>query len=239
MQSSVVPIERSKTKKKVLNKDHLGLVSVLKPMNEAQYQCVRSFKEGLNVFAYGSAGSGKSYVACSLALEELFKGNIDKIVIVRSAVQTRQIGFTPGTETEKALVYAMPYKQIINDLCGNGTAWDILHKKGQIEFITTSFVRGITLRDCVVIFDESQSCTFHEFSSVITRGGENCQYFVCGDGKQNDLIQKKHDESGFSDVIRVVERMGEYWDMIGFTPADIVRSKMVKSWIIACEELGL
>lgn len=238
MQGSVVPIER-KQKRKTQNKDHLGLVKILEPLNEAQYQCVRSFKEGLNVFAYGSAGSGKSYVGCSLALEELFEGNIDKIVIVRSAVQTRSIGYTPGTETEKALVYSMPYKQIINDLCGNGTAWDILHKKGQIVFITTSFIRGVTLDNCVVIFDECQDTTFHEFSSVITRAGKNCQMFVCGDGKQNDLIGKKHDQSGFADVIKVMQKMSSYWDMVGFTPADIVRSGMVKEWVIACEELSL
>lgn len=236
MQGSVVKIER---KRKAQQKDHLGIAKPLKPLNEAQRQCIHAFKEGLNVFAYGSAGTGKSYLACSLGLEKLFLGDVEKIIIVRSATQTREIGFTPGTETEKALVYAMPYKCIINDICGNGTAWDILHKKGMVEFITTSFIRGITLDNCIVIFDECQNTTFSEFSSVITRAGKNCQMFICGDGKQNDLTKKKNDSSGFDDVIKVIRNMPNYFDLVGFTPADIVRSGMVKQWVIECEELGL
>lgn len=239
MQSSIAPKERNTRKKSQQQKDHLGIAKQLKPKNEAQYQCVRAWKEGLNVFAYGSAGTGKSYLACSLALEDLFRGAIEKIVIVRSAVQTRDIGFTPGTEQEKALVYAMPYKNLINDICGNGTAWDILVKKHMVEFITTSFIRGITLENCVVIFDEAQNCTWQEFNSVITRAGENCQMFICGDGKQDDLQKKKNDQSGFSDAIRVMQNMSDYFDLVGFTPADIVRSGLTKQWIIESEALGL
>ena len=229
------------TKKKRVQpqKDHLSITKVIKPLNEAQRQCMFAFNEGLNVLAKGSAGTGKSTLACFLGLQRLLTGKAEKIVIVRSAVQTRECGFLPGTETEKALVYAMPYKQIINDLCGNGTAWDILHKKGMIEFITTSFIRGITLDNCIVIFDEAQSCTFHEASSVITRVGQDTQIFICGDSAQNDLIKKKNDISGFEDLCKILGRMPNYFDVVNFTPNDIVRSGLVKEFIIQCEELGL
>ncbi|HRC95950.1 MAG TPA: PhoH family protein [Coprothermobacter proteolyticus] len=221
------------------NKEHLEVVKKLKPLNEAQRQMIHSFKEGFNVVAFGSAGSGKSYVACSLALEELFSKQIDKIVIVRSAVQVRDVGFMPGDLHDKALAYTIPYKQIINDICQNGTAWDILSKKGMVEFITTSFVRGITLDDCVVIVDEVQSMNAHEIDSIVTRVGKNCTLVICGDTRQNDLIKHKGDKSGFEDALEIFKKMSEDFECVQFFPQDIVRSGLVKRWILTKEELGL
>lgn len=221
------------------NKEHLEVVKKLKPLNEAQRQMIHAFKEGLNVVAFGSAGSGKSYVACSLALEELFTKQVDKIVIVRSAVQVRDLGHMPGDVHDKAMVYTIPYKQIINDICQNGTAWDILNKKGMVEFITTSFVRGITLDNCVVIVDEVQSCNSHEIDSIVTRVGKNCTLIICGDTRQNDLIKHKGDKSGFEEALSIFKDMTEDFECVQFFPQDICRSGLVKRWILAKVALGL
>lgn len=221
------------------NKEHLEVVKKLKPLNEAQRQMIQAFKEGLNVVAFGSAGSGKSYVACSLALEELFSKAVDKIVIVRSAVQVRDVGFLPGDIQDKSIVYTIPYKQIINDICQNGTAWDILSKKGMVDFVTTSFVRGTTLDDCVVIVDEVQNFNAHELDSIITRVGKNCSLIICGDTRQSDLIKNKGDRSGFEDGLTIFKTMTEDFECVQFFPEDIVRSGLVKRWILAKEDLGL
>ena len=179
------------------NGDNLSLVEKVSPKTEGQRQFMFAFEEGMNIVAHGSAGTGKSYVACYLALKTLFAKQVDKIVIVRSAVSTRDMGFLPGSLEEKSDPYKIPYKQIINQLCGNGTAWDILVKKNMIEFITSSYVRGITIENCVMIVDEFQNCNIQECMSVLTRVGENCQVMLLGDTKQTDLNKKK-EESCFN-----------------------------------------
>lgn len=235
---------RTKLKEKVVkapkangNGDHLSIVLKVSPKTEGQRQMMFAFEEGMNVISYGSAGTGKSYVACYLALKKLFSDpKRNKIVIVRSAVQTREMGFLPGSIDEKSDPYKVPYKQIINQLCGNGTAWDILTKKGMLEFITSSYVRGITIEDCTVIVDEFQNMNTHEGQSVLTRVGENCQVILLGDTKQTDLNRKKED-SCFDWMINVTRRMPDWFDIVHFTPKDIVRSGFCKALILAIEEL--
>jgi phosphate starvation-inducible protein PhoH len=220
------------------NKDHLSLNSGIKHKTEPQRQMMLEFEDGYNIVAHGSAGSGKSYVACYLALKKLFDGDTSKIVIVRSAVQVRSQGFLPGSLAEKSEVYTIPYKQIINELCDNGSAWDILTKKNMIEFISTSFVRGITLSDCVVIVDEFQNCDWYELSSVVTRAGEGCQIVFCGDTAQGDLFRTR-EKSGFMQFMQVIEKMPEYFASIQFLPQDIVRSGLVKKFIMVCEDMDV
>jgi phosphate starvation-inducible PhoH-like protein len=157
----------------------------------------------------------------------------NQLVIIRSAVPTRDMGFLPGTEKEKGSVYEEPYKDIAIDLFSRGDAYEILKQKGLVHFMTTSFIRGITLRDAVIIIDECQNMTFHELDSIITRMGENCRVIFCGDFRQADLKQ-----NGLEDFIRVLERMSLF-DLIEFQVEDIVRSEFVKSYIIAKNELQL
>lgn len=135
-------------------KDNLYLSKDVKPLTEAQRQMMFALDQDMSVVAHGSAGTGKSFVACYKALQKLVNKDIEKIVIIRSAVQVRSVGFLPGNVDEKNEVFSIPYRQIINDLFDNGSAWDILTKKGIVQFINTSFVRGITLDNCVVIVDE-------------------------------------------------------------------------------------
>lgn len=217
--------------------DNLGVNKIV-PKTEPQIQMLRSFLEGFNIIATGSAGTGKSYIASYLALDALFRKEVDKIVVVRSAVPTRDMGFLPGSIQEKTEIYTIPYKQIFNELCGNGTAWDVLLKKGMTEFITTSYVRGITLNNSVVIVDESQNMSFHELDSIITRMGENTRIFICGDTKQCDLTSKK-EKSGLDDFVTVASQMTKYFDTVNFTRNDIVRSSLVKEWIMTKEDSGM
>lgn len=229
----------TKRKAAVAHKSERLDVRDIQPANHPQLQMVTSFNNGLNLAAVGSAGTGKSFIASYLALKALFAKEISKIVVVRSAVPTRDMGFLPGTIQEKSEVYSIPYKQIFNDLCCNGTAWDILVKKGYVEFITTSFVRGITIDNAVVILDESQSMTFHELDSVVTRAGFNTRMIICGDTKQNDLQNPKREKSGLDDFLKVVQEMPTYFDVIRFGRHDICRSDLVRQWIITKEDMGL
>lgn len=209
----------------------------LNSKNENQRQMMEAYLDGANVIAYGSAGTGKSYVACYLGLKDLLEKEKEKIIIVRSAVPTRDQGFLPGTLEEKSAVYQIPYVGIVNELCQNGAAWEILTKKDQIQFITTSYIRGITLDNCVIIVDEFQNTNKEELYSVLTRVGENTQVILCGDTKQTDLNSKK-ETSSFNWLMSIADRMQDWFESVRFTSDDIVRSEFVKELIKAEESLS-
>ena len=194
---------------------------------------VKAFESKKNLILHGLAGTGKTFISSYLAYDDMSKGIYDKLVIIRSAVPTRDMGFLPGTEKEKASVYEEPYKDIANELFQRGDAYGIMKQKNLVEFMTTSFIRGITLRDAVIIIDECQNMSFHELDSIITRMGENCRVIFCGDFRQADLKQ-----NGMKDFMQILKRM-EVFDFIDFKVEDIVRSDFVKSYIIAKNELGL
>ena len=192
-----------------------------------------AFESTKNLVLHGLAGTGKTFISSYLAYDDMAKGVYQNLVIIRSAVPTRDIGFLPGTEKEKSAVYEEPYKDIANDLFSRGDAYEILKNKGLVHFMTTSFIRGITLRDAVILIDECQNMSFHELDSIITRIGENCRVMFCGDFRQADLKA-----NGLQDFIRVLKRM-ERFTFIEFEVEDIVRSDFVKQYIIAKNELNL
>ena len=222
-------------KRKIIHNKELLTVRHITPMTWAQTNMIEGYARGANVVAVGSAGTGKSFIASYLALNSLFSKEVEKIVVVRSAVPTRDMGHLPGTLQEKSEVYTIPYKQIFNDLCENGTAWDILTKKNMVEFITTSYVRGITLENSVVIVDEFQSMTSHELYSVLTRMGKGTRLIICGDTKQTDLDGRK-EKSCYEWFMGVAEKMPEWFDTTNFLQQDIVRSDFVKALIMAVED---
>jgi phosphate starvation-inducible protein PhoH len=199
-----------------------------------------SYFSGNFILANGSAGTGKSFVAIYLALTDLLAKSAkqSEIIIVRSAVPSREIGFLPGTEDEKLEPYEAPYKDIFAELFGRKTAYEKMKKKGKVKFIPTSFVRGLTWDNAVVIVDEIQNMTFYEINSVITRLGVNSKLIIIGDQIQSDLYRKNNDQSGMQDFLRVV-RLIDKIDHINFTSSDIVRGDFVKSWICALEESGI
>ncbi len=209
------------------------------PLTENQRLTFDAFQDGQHLMLHGMAGTGKTFISMALALEELFGGESrqDKIVIIRSVVPTRDMGFLPGSHKEKMAVYEAPYNAISSELFGRGDAYDILKNKGAVEFMSTSFVRGITLSNCYVIVDEINNMTFHELDSIITRIGNNCRLILCGDFRQSDLT-KEQERNGLKDFMKVVDKLNDF-SYIEFEQQDIVRSKLVKEYIIAREKLGL
>jgi phosphate starvation-inducible protein PhoH len=165
--------------------------------------------------------------------------SFNKVFIIRSVVPTRDMGFLPGNQKEKMKVYEAPYQDIARKLFNRGDAYEILKTKNIVEFMSTSFVRGITLDDCVIIVDEVQNMNAMELHSVMTRVGENCKIIFCGDVRQDDLTsERKKELSGLREFLRIIDSMEEF-DFIEFTAEDIVRSDLVKSYIIARSKLGL
>jgi len=211
------------------------------PLTAAQEDMFHAYINNYNICAYGSAGTGKTFLALYLALTEVFnpKSPIDHIIIVRSTVPTREVGHLPGTLTEKVAPHEEAYHSILHELIGKDSTYEDMKTAGLIEFKSTSFIRGTTWNNAIVIVDESQNMTLHEFSSVITRLGGSSKIMVLGDVHQNDLINSRKEVSGFVDVLRLLDMMSEDFAMVRFMPQDIVRGPLVKSWIMARESLGV
>lgn len=212
-------------------------LKTIRPMNETQREFFESYVMGANVIGNGSAGTGKSFISLYLALSDVLDEEKpqEKVIIVRSAVPSREIGHLPGDMKEKMAVYEEPYKDIVSSLLRKAKAYDDMKDAGKIEFMPTSFVRGLTWDNAVVVIDEAQSMTFHEVNSVITRIGDNSRLIICGDIAQNDLITKKQDQSGFNRMLAIASKMSNF-DIVSFTRNDIVRSKFVREWICATED---
>jgi len=230
---------KKRTAAEEAQKQHFSIRSI-QPLTKNQEITFEEYDRGQNLVLSGSAGSGKSFLAMYLALKDLIKGsNSDykKLIIIRSAVPSRDLGFVPGTLEEKSKVYQDPYKNIANELIGRGDAWHFLLNKEIIEFQTTSFLRGLTFTDCVIIFDEFQSATFHEIDTVLTRIGENCRFILCGDFNQNDLSIKR-EKSGFQEAMKILANIDGVSE-IRFTIEDVVRSGFVKEYLIEKEKQGL
>jgi len=216
-------------------------LSKISPLTSTQSEVFDAYKDNQNLMLHGVAGTGKTFLSLYLALNDVVQG-VDqkkKVIIVRSVVPTRDMGFLPGNQKEKARAYESPYYSICNELFGRGDAYETLKSKGIIDFITTSFVRGITLDNCIVVVDEAQNMASMELHSVMTRIGQNCKVIFCGDTRQDDLTsERKKEESGLSQFMRILKRMNSF-DFIEFGEEDIVRSDLVKEYIITRNRLGL
>lgn len=220
------------------NKLNLNLKNI-EPLTTNQKITFDAYHQGKNLLLHGIAGTGKTFISLYLALEQILSGNspYKKIVIVRSVVPTRDMGFLPGNNKEKTKVYEQPYTAICTELFGRGDSYEYLKSRGLIEFISTSFIRGVTLNDCIIVVDEIANCTLHELDSVITRVGKNCRIIMCGDFRQSDFT-RDHERSGLIDFMKIVQRMKAF-TFVDFEENDIVRSQMVKEYIIAKTKLGI
>lgn len=206
-------------------------LATIEPITTTQEDVFEAYDEGRHLCLHGVAGTGKTFLAMYLALDSVFQRQYNRVVVVRSVVPTRDMGFLPGNQKEKQRVYEQPYMAIATELFGRGDAYEVLKSKNIIDFISTSFVRGVTLDNCVVIVDECQNMTFHELDSVITRMGENCRVLFCGDYRQSDLL-RDFEKKGLKDFMRVLSNM-QHFDILEFSEDDIVRSALVKEYIIA------
>jgi phosphate starvation-inducible protein PhoH len=204
------------------------------PLTDNQKQFFDAYKRGdYFVALHGVAGTGKTFIALYKAIEEVLDKNnpFNKIIVVRSAVQSREIGHLPGDVTEKMEIYQQPYRQICETLFGRRDAWDRLEEQGFIQFISTSFIRGMSFDDAIIIVDEMQNMNFEEIDTVMTRVGYRSKIIWCGDYRQTDL-RKNNDKSGLLKFFDIAQHMGAF-TRVEFTVDDIVRSSLVKDYILA------
>jgi len=233
---------RQMKRKKPINSD---LMRTIDPLTDNQKELFRCYKNDQNVVAYGCAGTGKTFITLYNALRDVLdeRSPYEKIYIVRSLVATREIGFLPGDHEDKSSLYQIPYKNMVKYMFELPTEADFemlygnLKTQGTISFWSTSFIRGTTLDNAIIIVDEFQNLNYHELDSIITRVGENSKIMFCGDATQSDLI-KSAEKNGIADFMKVLRIMPSI-DIIEFGVDDIVRSGLVKEYILAKMEVGL
>lgn len=219
---------------------HLSLKDI-GPITDNQIKTFHAYDKGDNLFLHGCAGTGKTFISMYLALKEVAdkSSRRRKVVIIRTAQSSKDIGFLPGDEKRKLEVYEAAYRAICSELYHRDDAYDILKNKGIIEFHSTSFLRGTTIDDAVIIIDEAQNCRYQEIRTVLTRTGDHSRIVICGDTKQDDLTSERYKEiSGLSNVMRVFRCMN-HMTTVEFEINDIVRSGFVRDFIIAENQLGL
>jgi|TARA_B110000977_G_scaffold82089_1_gene109655 predicted ribonuclease YlaK len=217
----------------------------IKPLTENQKKAFKSYKDGKNLFLYGAAGTGKTFVALFNGLQDVLRNDspYDTVYMVRSAVPTREIGFLPGDEEDKTALFQVPYQNMVKfmfEMPGErefGTLYERLKNQGSLMFLTTSFLRGITLDNAVIIVDECQNLTFHELDTIVTRVGQDAKIIFCGDFFQTDLM-KSSDKQGMVNFMKILDAMQQF-DNIEFTIGDIVRSGFVKEYLINKIRLGI
>lgn len=221
---------RKPNKKSPLVENHLVLTEI-SPMTKNQSLFFDNYDTDKSQVLIGYPGTGKTFMALYRAFQEINNPETDyqRIVIVRSAVPTRDVGFLPGTLAEKGEVYELPYKSICTELFGRADAYEVLKKHRTVEFITTSFIRGLTLDKAIIIVDEFQNMTAHEADSVITRVGSFSKILLCGDILQRDL--SKNCEKNIEILLRVLDQMPDDFDFTYFDENDIVRSGLVGNYI--------
>jgi predicted ribonuclease YlaK len=229
-------------RKKPINSD---LLLNIEPLTENQEKLFASYAEGKHLVAYGSAGTGKTFVVLYNALREVLNERTpyEKIYIIRSLVQTREIGFLPGNHEDKSALFEIPYKNMVKYMFQLPSDEDFemlygnLKTQGTISFWSSSFLRGTTFDNAILIVDEFQNMNGHENDSVITRVGENCKIMFCGDASQSDLV-RQNERNGIHDFIKILQIMPSF-DFIEFGIEDVCRSGLVKEYLIAKHSLNI
>jgi len=235
--------QRTKIKKRQpINTDRMVKVE---PLTENQKKIFQAWDEGKHLFIYGAAGTGKTFCALYKGLYDCLKAtpSYDQVYLVRSLVATREIGFLPGDHEDKSSLYQIPYKNMVKYMfeATSDTEFEMLYGalKAQetVKFWSTSFLRGVTLDNSVIIIDEMQNLNFHELDSIITRVGENTRIVFCGDAMQTDL-RNNNERNGIHDFMRILEMMKDDFVMVEMGIDDICRSGLVRNYLIAKNAAG-
>ena len=230
-------------RRKPLNNDFLREIEPLTPNQQLLFN---SYESGKNIVAYGCAGTGKTFITLYNAIKDVLdeKTPYEKVYVVRSLVATREIGFLPGDHEDKSWLYQLPYKAMVRYMFEMRTDADFqmlyanLKAQDTIDFWSTSFIRGTTFDNAIIIVDEFQNLNYHELDSIMTRVGQDSKIMFCGDATQTDLI-KENERNGIVDFMRILRLMANSVDIIEFGVEDIVRSGICKEYILAKMELGL
>jgi len=241
-QPTLVGLTTRQMKRKPIGAEHL---LDIKPLTPSQEKVFDAWEKQKNMFLFGCAGTGKSFVTMYLALRDILdeKTPYNKLYVVRSLVPTREIGFLPGDHEDKANLYQIPYKNMVRFMfeMPDDPSFEMLYAnlKAQdtVSFWSTSFIRGTTIDNSIVLVDESENLNFHELDSIITRLGVNSRIIFAGDAAQTDLT-KAHEKTGIMDFKKIIDDMDEF-ESIEFGIDDIVRSGLVKSYLISKMNLGL
>jgi phosphate starvation-inducible protein PhoH and related proteins len=209
------------------------------PVTESQKEAYTAWREGDNIAMVGTAGTGKTFLAMYLALEEIMDKStpFDSLRIIRSAVPTREVGFLPGTIDEKLDAFTGPYRAAAADLFEDDRAYEKLVHNKYIQFESTSYIRGVTFDNTIVLVDEMQNLNFHELDSVMTRIGHCSKIIFCGDYKQSDFKQMS-DKQGINTFLEILEQL-KHFSVVEFSWEDIVRSGLVRDYIMTKEWMGL
>jgi predicted ribonuclease YlaK len=218
----------------------------IEPVGPAQGTAFAEYEEGKNLFLTGAAGTGKTFILLHLALKEVLQKETpyDKVVLIRSLLPSRDIGFLPGTLDEKSNLYQDPYRILVRYLfqMPNEQEFQMLYDKligqGSLEFYSTSFLRGQTFDRSIIIVDESENLLFHELDTVITRVGQESKIMFAGDAAQTDLKKNNGDRDGYHQFENILEDMDEF-SVVRFGIGDIVRSGLVRSYLIAKTNMGM
>ena len=217
----------------------------IKPVTDSQKLVFDTWKKGQNQFLFGCAGTGKTFVSLYLALSEVLRNETpyDKVIMVRSLIPTREIGFLPGDEEDKAALYQVPYSNMMQFMFEqpNEQAFETLYNRikaqGSYYFLSTSFLRGLTFDNSIIIVDECQNLNFHELDTIITRVGQDSKIIFCGDFSQSDLT-KTNERNGLMDFLQILQEMEEF-NCVEFNIGDIVRSGFVRNYLIQKTKLGI
>ena len=217
----------------------------IEPVTDNQKVVFEAYKKGQNQFLYGCAGTGKTFVTLYLAMQEVLRNDTpyDRVVMVRSLIPTREIGFLPGDEEDKAALYQVPYSNMVQFMFKqpNEQAFSMLYDRiksqGSFYFLSTSFLRGLTFDNSIIIVDECQNLNFHELDTIVTRVGQDSKIMFCGDFMQTDL-SKVNERNGLHDFLRILEEMEEF-NCLEFNIGDIVRSGFVRNYLIQKTKLGM
>ena len=222
-------------KNKEITEEHLIKI---KPITDNQKIAVKAYKDGKNLFQYGAAGTGKTFLSLYLALQDVLdlKTPYHRVCIVRSLIPTRDIGFLPGDHDDKSALYQVIYQNMVQFMfkMPNELAFSMLYQNLQqqetLHFLSTSFLRGITFDNSIIIVDECQNLNFHELDTIMTRVGQDSKIIFSGDFFQSDL-QKNGDREGMQKFLNIISSMEEF-STVEYNVGDIVRSGIVRSYLI-------